>query len=442
MIFDVQADVSLYVSRREKLVSTVKQEHKVQKGAILLFSNFEKDSVDFKQESSFFYLTGLEEPGVAMLCNFDGTSTLYTPKYDMDRSQWMDNTIDVNNPKKLGVTQVGKLGETCSGYSFHPFFTSQQYQNFLQQLKKIVADGGKLFVLAPDNSYEYIEQRFILERIKQFAPEIVSSLVDISGTVATMRRKKDKQEIERMYEAVGITIMAHESAAQAIESEVSEKEVQGALEYIFTASGSQKAFPSVIASGKNGTVLHYTSNNGQLVDGDLVVVDIGAQIGNYCADITRTYPVSGSFTKRQKELYQAVLDTQKFVAEEARPGMWLKNEKEQDKSLYHLAKKFLKARSLDNFFIHGIGHFLGLDVHDVGNIDRPLQEGDVFTIEPGVYIPEENIGIRIEDDFWMVKDGVVCLSEELPKEIDAIEKMMQKEKEDPNGSSFSDSYES
>lgn len=434
MLFDmpVKGEALPYVSRRKNLLNTIKREHKVQKGALLLFADFEDEESVFKQESSFFYLTGIKEPGIAMLTDLEEKSTLFIPNYKDDRAKWMDieTPIKEENKDQLCVDEIRFLGDQCPGYSFYPFFKKDHYKQLIEQVQKTVADGGKIFTLNPDSTDEYVHQRLILERLKTFVPEVEKHIVDISDLVAQMRRKKDMHEIEQMYQAIGVTIMAHEAAAQAIESEVAEKEVQGALEYIFTASGACPSFPSVVASGKNGTILHYTTNRSSLHNGELVLVDIGAQVNGYCADITRTYPVSGSFTDRQKELYNVVLETQKHIAEIAQPGMWIRNKKEQDKSLHHLAEKFLESKGLKKYFVHGIGHFLGLDVHDVGNHERPLQEGDVFTIEPGLYIPEENIGIRIEDDYWMVKDGVVCLSEELPKNPDDIEKMMKDRSED------------
>jgi Xaa-Pro aminopeptidase len=182
-----------------------------------------------------------------------------------------------------------------------------------------------------------------------------------------------------------------------------------------------------VATGGNATILHYTMNTDVLLDGQLVVVDIGAAFGNYCADLTRTYPVSGRFTSRQKELYNLVLETQEYVERIAKPGMYLVNKDHPEKSLHHLAKKFLDDRGYGAYFTHGIGHYLGLDVHDVGDYSKPLSEGDIFTIEPGLYIPQEKIGIRIEDDYWMSKDGLVCLSELLPKKAEDIEAMVQEE---------------
>lgn len=428
MAFDSnnQAQVSIYVSRLNDLCSAIKKDFQNQDGVVLMFANFENDADLFRQESSFFYLSGLQEPGIALLKELNGPSTLYVPNVSIDRAQWLDSFISLapENAAQLGVDAISSLGDPSMGYRLHPFFKQNEYKSLIAVIEKLIVAGKKIFTCNPDNTYEYVQQRFVLERLATFIPNMAENIIDISPLITHMRRRKDMHEIECLYEAISVTTMAHEAAAQAIEPDIFEREVQGALEYIFTASGGRTAFPSIVAGGKNGTILHYSSNNAQLKKGDLVVVDIGAQVSGYCADLTRTYPVSGKFTKRQKELYNTVLATQKYIAEQACPGMWLINEKEEAKSLQHLAKKFLASKGLEKYFIHSIGHFLGLDVHDVGDRTRPLQPGDVFTIEPGIYIPEEGIGIRIEDNFWMVQDGVVCLSEDLPKEVDALEQMM------------------
>jgi len=422
-----KSDISLYVSRIKNLIASIKREHKdASSGVVLLFAGFEGDGELFSQESSFFYLTGIEEPGVVLLVDLKGESTLYVPHCAIDRMQWVHMPIPLTqeNAANLGVDTVALLGDACPGYTFHPFFKENEYKQLLARMKQVIDAGGKIFALNPENRHAYVEQRLILERLKNFIPGLASHVVDISPLIAAMRRTKDMREIEQTYDAIGVTILAHEAAAHAIEDGVIEREVQGALEYIFTASGGRQAFPSIVAGGKNATTLHYTANDCELKKGDLVLVDIGAQMGRYCADISRTYPVSGRFSERQRELYNIVLETQEYIAEQARPGMWLFNAEKEAESLHHLAKKFLDSKGLGKYFPHGIGHFLGLDVHDVGDRKRPLQEGDLFTIEPGVYIPEEGIGIRIEDNYWMVKDGVVCLSEDLPKTADAIEQMM------------------
>jgi Xaa-Pro aminopeptidase len=171
--------------------------------------------------------------------------------------------------------------------------------------------------------------------------------------------------------------------------------------------------------------LHYTVNCAQLQSDDLVIVDCGADVDHYCGDLSRTYPISGTFTSRQKELYNIVLELQEYIARTVKPGYWISNPAQPEKSLNHMAKEFLAKKGLENYFVHGISHFLGLDVHDVGNMNDPLDEGDMITIEPGIYIPDEKIGIRIEDDYWITKNGAICLSDALPKKPEDIESLMK-----------------
>lgn len=229
-----------------------------------------------------------------------------------------------------------------------------------------------------------------------------------------------------MYQSIGITQTAFQAAARVLKPGATEAELQAAIEYIFIENGARPAYPSIVAGGVRATILHYHTNNQILDDGELVLIDAGARYNHYCADITRVLPVSGSFTDRQKELYEIVLETQQHVVEHIRPGVWLSNVKEQEISLQHIAINFLKKKGYDSCFIHGIGHYLGLDVHDVGSRLTPLQEGDVITVEPGVYMPDESIGIRIEDNYWVVQDAEpVCLSEDIPKTIEDIQDLVQ-----------------
>ncbi len=420
-------NMAIYATRRKKLINAIKQEYADACGAIVLFGGFENDRTVFRQESSFYYLTGMQEPGCVLYVDFDGVSTLYIPNYTEKRSKWMVSAIEPTSEcaQKLGVDNIELLGSPCAGYQLNPFFVKDCYNALIERLKKITISGEKLFTLAPQHAHNYIEQHVVLDRLKGFMPKLSSCVVDIASIVAQLRRCKDEHEIEQLYKAIEVTSVAHEAAAQTIADGVLESEVQASLEAIMTMSGARVAFPSIVASGKNGTILHYIQNNGPIKKGELVVVDIGASHEYYCADLTRTYPVSGKFTKRQRELYNMVLDTQEYIAEIAKPGLWLSNKEKPEESLHHLAKKFLAKKGYDQYFTHGIGHFLGLDVHDVGDYTRPLCEGDVITIEPGLYIPEENIGIRIEDNYWIVKGGAVCLSDDLPKKTDDIEKFMQ-----------------
>lgn len=423
-------DSGIFALRAKDLVTMIKQEHpEVQKGAVVVFGAFEKERIKFLQESSFYYLTGITQPGAVAIFDLNGTSTLLVPNHGITRAAWVHTPIELTqeNAKKLGFTTITTLGQPAPGYQFHPFSDKSHYSTLIDQLQGIIAHKGAIFTLCPQDAASYVDARHLMARFDSFIPGFKAACQDISEYVAIMRRKKDMREIEHLYKAVEITVLAQGAAAQSIADGITEAEVQASLEYMFTGSGATTAFPSIVAGGKNATILHYNTNADVLKNGQLVVVDIGAQIDYYCADLTRTYPVSGTFTKRQRELYNLVLETQEYIAGIAKPGMWLSNKEKPEKSLNHLAKKFLDERGYGKYFIHGIGHFLGLDAHDVGNGNDPLQDGDVFTIEPGIYIPEEGIGIRIEDNYWMAKDGVICLSEALVKKADDIEALMAQE---------------
>jgi Xaa-Pro aminopeptidase len=416
---------SVIKQRRQQLLNAIKQTYPQKSGLILLFASFEPGRTRFRQDSSFYYYTGLEEPGVVLALDFSGETVLYVPAYGDARTKWVSSDVYTASKENLsawGIDRIEKLGAACKGYEFSCLFSAQEYEQLIQLIQKNIAQDKTIFTIQPVANQ--IDQKLILEKLYTFVPGLTKHIQDIAPLVARARRVKSQAEIEALYAAVDCTMSAQEAASQLIKPDKFEYQVQAGIEFIFTESGARAAFPSIVGSGKQGTILHYKTNNNILKKGDLVVVDIGAELDYYCADITRTYPVSGMFTKRQRELYTLVLETQEYIADLAKPGMWLSNKTEPEQSLYHLAKKFLDKTGYGNYFTHGIGHYLGLDVHDVGDYSEPLQEGDVITIEPGIYIPEERLGIRIEDDYWIVKDGVMCLSQELPKEPELIEAMM------------------
>jgi Xaa-Pro aminopeptidase len=420
--------LAIYANRRADLVKNILANYtQVSHGAVLLFAAFENEKQAFRQESSFYYYTGICEPGVALWIDVNGKTTLFVPHCSAVRAKWVASTVSPTqeHTKLLGVDEIRVLGNPLQGFVMPPFFDQETYQAFIDEIQKLIGHKGTVFTLAPQDNHSYVEQRLVLARLSEFVPALRSHVVDVSGIVAEMRRKKDKLEIELLYEAIGITINAQEAAAQSIQDGATEHEVQAGLEYMMIGAGARPSFPSIVASGLNSTILHYTPSDRIIKRGELVVVDIGAEYNYYCADLTRTYPVSGKFTKRQREVYELVLETQSYIADLAKPGMWLKNKANPEMSLHHLAVAFLKERGYDQYFIHGIGHYLGLDVHDVGTYETPLQEGDVITIEPGLYIPEENFGVRIEDNYWIVKDAAVCLSEDLAKSVEEIEKISQ-----------------
>jgi Xaa-Pro aminopeptidase len=430
MPYREKIDKFMFKERRNALCERLQKEYPklATQGIVLLFGNFESEQSSFRQESSFYYMTGVREPACALLLEINtGAATLYIPNFGKEREKWFPVDLSIGNEKAdiYGLEKIAYLGEPCMGYQCHPFFTMQEYSSLLEVIKKEVAAKRSIFTCNPTSQQGYIEQRFVLERINGIIPGFDEHLIDISPDIAGLRRKKSHAELELLYKALDITMEAHCGVLQKIKAGTIEYELQALIEYVFIALGGSVAFPSIVASGKNSTVLHYQDNNKTINDDELIVIDIGAEYNYYCADLTRTYPVSGRFSKRQREVYSHVLETQEYIAGLAKPGYWLSNKEQPDKSLNHLAQEFLRQSGYGQYFTHGIGHFLGLDVHDVGDYRIPLQHGDVITIEPGIYIPEENLGVRIEDNYWVVEDGVVCLSEELPKQPGDIEEMMK-----------------
>lgn len=420
---------SIYKHRRKELVRLVRDNYQ-RDGVVLLFGSFEPEGQLFEQDASFMYYTGIEEPASVLSIDCQsGTDVLHVPQVDKQRVKWVSSVISpATQAVEHQLYAIEYLGNVCPGYQCHQFFAEQEYAALIAKIKQWVAEKKVIYTTYPETAHGYIQQRLIIMRLLELISGLRESLVDISSIIASMRRQKGKEEIEQIFHAIAITTQAQYAAAETMDVDKIEYEVEAALGYVFTASGATKAFPSIVAAGKNSTVLHYQNNDKKIENGALVVVDIGARFNYYCADITRTYPVNGKFSKRQKEVYNLVLECQEYIAGLAKPGMWLSNPEKPEQSLNHLAKEFFNNKGYGNYFPHGIGHFLGLDVHDVGDYLQPLQVGDVITIEPGLYIPEENIGVRIEDNYWIIQDGAICLSENLIKNFDEIEQLVLEKK--------------
>lgn len=412
--------MDIYKKRRTSLIELIKKEYN-STGLLALFANFEQDGRVFLQESNFVYLTGLNEPGVVMTADFSGKTELYIPDTGGLRSKWISGALTADMAPKLGIDEIKYQGKQIAGYEASLFISEQNYANLIDILKQVITSGGKIFTVNKNK----LEQSFVLEQLSNFIPDLKANLIDVSDLIASLRRIKSEIEIDYLCQAVDVTGMAQEAAAQSIEAGALECEVQAAIEFVITAAGGKVAFPSIVGSGLNSTVLHYVQNDAVLQKNDLVVIDIGARCQNYCADITRTYPVSGKFTPRQREIYELVLETQAYVAEHAKPGVWMVNKEQPGQSLLHLAREFLREKGgYDQYFIHGIGHYLGIDVHDVGTYVTPLQDGDVITIEPGIYIPAEKLGVRIEDNYLITAKGAICLSDQIAKEVDEVERLV------------------
>jgi Xaa-Pro aminopeptidase len=272
-----------------------------------------------------------------------------------------------------------------------------------------------------------------LKFLKEGAP--TTEIKDITPLLAELRKAKTTAEIALLQKAIDITGVAQDDVVKSIRPGLFEYELEAKIQAAFIAGGAQRSgFASIVGSGPNSTIPHYFANRRKLEDGDLVVVDIGAEYNYYTADITRTYPANGKFTPRQRAIYQLVLDAQSAAAARVKVG----ETKLRDMTAW--AREFLKQsplrakdrdgteHTMEHFFIHGLGHYLGMDVHDVGDGSKPFQPGEVFTIEPGIYIPSEDLGVRIEDDYLTTERGLEKLSKNIPSDPDEIERLIAQAK--------------
>ncbi len=362
---------------------------------------------DFRQTNTFFYLTELETQDAWLLIVAGGeaaTTVLFLPPRTPSQERWTGLRLgpDTTAARLSGIGRVLPTDSLdrmlaalfrASGPIYAPLDVTTRDE---PRLKELVFSGRDVRNLRP--------------------------LVD------SMRLVKDGDEIARMRKAIDISAAGHVAAMQAARPGVWEYELEAALEAAFRRNGADRlGYPSIVGSGPNSTTLHYDVNRRQTRDGDLVVVDAGAEWGQYTADVTRTFPVNGKFTPRQKAIYDLVLATQQTAFDSTRPGATVAQ-------LNRIAREYLRAhsgtlcgaQSCDGYFIHGLGHWLGMDVHDVGDYGTPLKPGMVLTLEPGIYLPAESLGVRIEDDVLVTATGAEWLSAKAPKTTVEIERLMSR----------------
>ena len=288
-----------------------------------------------------------------------------------------------------------------------------------------------------DTSLPRIDLLFVHDLMKRYPLHQYERAAKI---MKGLRALKTAEEVAVLQEAVNITHDAFLRVCRFLKPGVFEHEIEAEITHEFIRRrASRHAYGCIIASGDRARILHYVENNQVCKSGELVLMDFGAEYGNYCADMTRTIPVNGKFTKRQKEIYDACLNVHRYAATLLKPGKtWLDitaaSEIEMNKQLLRIgliSKADIKNETPDNracrrYFYHGLGHHLGLDVHDIGTRNMPIQEGMVFTIEPGIYVQEEAIGVRIENNFWVNKNGNTDLFKAVPITTADIEAAMRK----------------
>jgi Xaa-Pro aminopeptidase len=376
-------------------------------------ADYPQDS-DFRQDSDFFYLTGLEVPDAWLVLVARETApdevVLYLPDRDPGRERW------------LGA-RVGPGPEAAAMAGLDPTAVRSAAGAEEAILAMVAAPespawtGGVWYRQSPRTSGEPFFQRLI---------RTVPATGDVLPHLAALRVIKDADEVRRLRRAIEISAQGHLAAMRVAAAGTWEYELEAAAEATFRRLGAERlGYPSIVGTGANGTVLHYDDSRARLAEGDLVVMDMGAEFGYYTADITRTIPASGRFTPRQRAVYDLVLGAQQAALDSLRPGTTLGQ-------LEEVARRYLRthsgelcgAQTCETWFIHGLGHYIGMDVHDVGSYDRPLAPGMVLTIEPGVYLSEEGLGVRIEDDVLVTEVGYELLSGSVPRDADAVEAVM------------------
>jgi len=384
------------------------------------------ESTRFRQNNWFLYLTGARTPGAILLIDPRAAEgereTLYVPARDLRRERW-------TGPK------LGPGAETAAEYGFDRVRESAEFEKDLRSIleRRATAEAPiKIWTIVPDaRDAEYSRDAGFagsLRAIATTAKPGSTEVVDASPKLAELRRTKSEAEIAKLRQVIDITLEAQRAAASEIGPGRFEYEVEATIVGTFLRLGAEReGFPSIVGSGLNSTVLHYERNLKRIESGDLTVVDIGAELHGYTADVTRTWPASGTFTKRQREVYELVLEAQSAAAAAWKPGVTLRALNEAARETMKRSPLRDKAgKTLDQSFIHGLGHFLGLDVHDVGDYSVPLKVGDVFTIEPGIYLADEQLGVRIEDDYLVTEKGLVKLSAGVPSTPDEIERLMKR----------------
>ena len=394
----------------------------------------------FRQDSDFLYLTGFEEPeAIAVVAPArEQKYTLFVRPRDPEREIW--------DGRRAGVE--GAKSEYGADEAFPIVEFDEKLQDILDGSEKLYYRLGVNSDL-DDTLIRQIARMRALNRKPIHPPQ---TIIDPATIVHEMRVLKTPEEIELMQRAADIAAEAHVEAMKAARPGMKEYEIEALIEQIFRRLGAAgPAYTSIIGAGVNATVLHYINNDGELGEGELLLIDAGAEYKGYASDITRTFPINGRYTKAQREIYDLVLEAQMSCVEMVRPGTTHDQLKRHSidaltKGMVRLGllkgdpAELIEEKKYEQFYMHGLGHMLGIDVHDVGRYyydkqSRALEPGVVMTVEPGIYInpntkdiPEQylGIGIRIEDDVLCTSNGPRVLTDKVPKKAEEIEKLMAK----------------
>ncbi|ENQ3107460.1 aminopeptidase P Metallo peptidase. MEROPS family M24B [Bacillus sp. 491mf] len=410
---------SFFTRNRKKLAETLPDE-----SVTILFAGqapykSADDHYKFVPNRNFYYMTGIDEPNVILVLKKVGEiveEMLFIEKADPVLEKWVGKTISKEEAQAItGIKTVVYL-ESFEQSIARTFFTEHVEHVYLDLERREWA-GTETRTLT------------FAKHVKERYPHL--TIGNVYPNITELRVFKTDKEIEKIREAIMVTKEGIYNVLKHAKEGMMEYELEAHFDFTLKSSGIKNhAFNTILASGKNATVLHYENNDSKINKGDLVLLDLGAQKDYYNADISFTFPVSGTFSNRQKQIYNIVLKALRETIELMRPGLKFSALNEHTKKV--LAEECKKIgliqedSELSNYYYHGVSHFLGLDTHDVGSYkDRVLEAGMVITVEPGLYIEEEAIGIRIEDDILVTENGYENLSKDIIRTVEEIEDFMR-----------------
>jgi Xaa-Pro aminopeptidase len=393
----------------------------------------------FRQDSDFYYVTGFGEPdAIAVVApSKEEQFTLFVRPRDPEKEVWTGRRAGVEGAKE--------------SFGANAAFPVEEFQAKLAEM----LDGARNLYYRlgggnPDLDQQLIRQIAHMRVMGRRGVRPPQAIVDPGAILNEMRLFKSEEEIALMQRSADIASEAHREAMRSARPGMKEYEIEALIEYVFRKNGaSAPAYNSIVGGGANATILHYINNDSELRDGELLLIDAGAEYEGFASDITRAFPISGRFTDAQRDIYQLVLDCQERCIEMVAPGVTLEAMHQRSveiltEGMVRLgllqgdAEKLIEEEGYKKFYMHRLGHYLGMDVHDVGvymadGQPRPVEAGIVMTVEPGLYIAEDaegipdkyrGIGVRIEDDVLVTEDGYRVLTDKAPKQIEEIEALM------------------
>ena len=378
------------------------------------------EKYEFSPDRNFYYVTGIDrENQIIMFLKTESarSATLYIERDNGYLAKWVGaNMTEEEARLESGIEEISYLDK---------FYGDLSDTVFKNNIKHIYIDlENREWDAAESESLKFANE------FRKKYPAV--DMIDAYPFFADLRMIKEPYELDLMRKAVKITTDGLEAMMKNARPGMYEYELEAYFDFVLTKNGvTDKAFKTIVASGERGTILHYSKNNCMAKDGDLVLVDCGAQYGWYCGDITRTFPVNGKYTPRQKQIYDIVLEGQRRGLETIRPGVKFSRLNETLKEFYFEELKNLglvsSPEEVSKYYFHGVSHYLGAETHDIGRYgDRTLVPGMVLTVEPGLYIEEYGIGIRTEDDALVTENGCELLSDGFMKTTEEIEEFMGK----------------